>query len=151
MATYRVRVRGEVDGSWVASAIELPNCWSRGKTREEALGKLRDEIRYRIEYCPCSGVSDEFVRVEVQVAQEPRRPQSPRETATPPAGPSTSAAAPSWGASRPATPAALSGAAGCPSPLAEGPQVGAVPSVPSTEAGAAGGRTRPQGWRRWDD
>jgi len=68
---YRARTHREVDGAWVASAIELPLCWSRAATWEEALRKLRDEIRYRIELCPCSSVDEEFVQVEL-VAEEGR-------------------------------------------------------------------------------
>ena len=41
-------------------------------TREEALTKLRNELRYRWEYCPCTGVSEDFV--ELQVRQEGGRP-----------------------------------------------------------------------------
>ena len=41
-------------------------------TREEALTKLRDELQYRIELCPCSGVSGPTV--ELQVREEGRRP-----------------------------------------------------------------------------
>ena len=41
-------------------------------TREEALTKLRDELQYRIELCPCSGVSGPTV--ELQVRQEGSRP-----------------------------------------------------------------------------
>ena len=41
-------------------------------TREEALTKLRDELQYRIELCPCSGVSGPTV--ELQVRQEGGRP-----------------------------------------------------------------------------
>ena len=41
-------------------------------TRDEALTKLRDELQYRIELCPCSGVSGPTV--ELQVRQEGGRP-----------------------------------------------------------------------------
>ena len=37
-------------------------------TREEALTKMRDELQYRIEWCPCSGASGDAV--ELQVRQE---------------------------------------------------------------------------------
>ena len=35
-------------------------------TREEALTKMRNELRYRSEYCPCTGVSDDFVELRVR-------------------------------------------------------------------------------------
>ncbi len=68
---YKARVTQTGDGTYVASAVGLPNCWSSGRSQEEALDKLKREIRYRIEYCPCSSVDEEFVRVEVEL-QSPR-------------------------------------------------------------------------------
>ena len=41
-------------------------------TREEVLTKMRNELRYRSEYCPCTGVTDDFV--ELQVREEGGRP-----------------------------------------------------------------------------
>jgi hypothetical protein len=35
-------------------------------TREEALTKMRDELQYRIELCPCSGVSGPTVELQVR-------------------------------------------------------------------------------------
>ena len=35
-------------------------------TRQEALAKMRDELQYRIEWCPCSGVSGDTVELQVQ-------------------------------------------------------------------------------------
>ena len=43
-------------------------------TREEALRKMRDELQYRIELCPCSAVSGPTV--ELQVLEEGGRRQS---------------------------------------------------------------------------
>ena len=80
MPKYSARLGHDLDGSWLASALELPNCWSRGRTREEALDKLRSEIRYRIELCPCTGVTDDFVEVVVQEQEsrgQERVPASP--------------------------------------------------------------------------
>jgi hypothetical protein len=34
--------------------------------RDEALTKLRDELQYRIELCPCSGVSGPTVELQVR-------------------------------------------------------------------------------------
>ncbi len=134
MPVYKARLTQDPDGSWVAAAVQLPLCWRRGATRDEALAKLRDEIRYRIEYCPCSGVDDEYVQVELEVA--------PRSRPGPPV----------WPAARPSTAAPLAGAAGCPSPPAR-PAPLPVSSHPVAirSAPAAAPPTRPQGWRRWDD
>jgi hypothetical protein len=41
-------------------------------TREEALTKMRDELQYRIEWCPCSGASGDTV--ELLVREEGGRP-----------------------------------------------------------------------------
>lgn len=35
-------------------------------SREEALAKLRAEIRYRVELCPCSAVPEGYVELEVR-------------------------------------------------------------------------------------
>jgi hypothetical protein len=35
-------------------------------TRDEALTKMRHELRYRAEYCPCNGVSEDFVELQVR-------------------------------------------------------------------------------------
>jgi hypothetical protein len=41
-------------------------------TRAEALTKMRDELQYRIEWCPCSGAWGDTV--ELQVREEGVRP-----------------------------------------------------------------------------
>jgi hypothetical protein len=41
-------------------------------TRDEALTKMRDELQYRVELCPCSGVLADTV--ELQVREEGARP-----------------------------------------------------------------------------
>jgi len=65
MQRFKARVTRDPDGGFIAAAVELPNCWSRSRDRDEALAKLGQEIRYRIEYCPCTGVTDDFVQVDV--------------------------------------------------------------------------------------
>ena len=35
-------------------------------TREEALTKMRDELQYRIEWCPCRGASADAVELQVR-------------------------------------------------------------------------------------
>jgi hypothetical protein len=53
---YHVRCVGTVVGD---VSIEAP-------TREEAVEKAKQEIRYRLEWCPCSAVSDEFVELDLR-------------------------------------------------------------------------------------
>ncbi len=56
------------NGKWLAKHTES----STGQvevtapTREEALTKLRVELQYRIELCPCSGVSGPTVELQVR-------------------------------------------------------------------------------------
>jgi hypothetical protein len=35
-------------------------------SRGAALAKMRDELRYRVESCPCGGVSDDYVELDVR-------------------------------------------------------------------------------------
>jgi hypothetical protein len=37
-----------------------------GESREAALERARNEIRYRIELCPCSTVAEDYVELEVR-------------------------------------------------------------------------------------
>jgi hypothetical protein len=40
-------------------------------TREEALTKMRNELQYRIELCPCSGASADTVVLQVTEERQP--------------------------------------------------------------------------------
>ena len=141
MATYRARLSTDPTGAWVASAIELPNCWSTGVTRVAALERLRREIRYRIEFCPCSGVDDAFVQVEVEPAEE-----RPARAASNGVGSDVPDSA-NGALGTPVAP--LSGVLGCPP---EPPPAAAASSVwPETPATGAVATNRTAGWRRWDD
>jgi hypothetical protein len=62
--TFRVRVQSNGDGGFVAFC-DSPTCMSRGQSEDEALQKLRAEIRYREEYCPCTGVGEDYVQLDV--------------------------------------------------------------------------------------
>jgi hypothetical protein len=55
------------DGRWQArhSGSSLGTVEVIGSSREEALAKMRDELQYRIELCPCSGVSGDTVVLQV--------------------------------------------------------------------------------------
>jgi hypothetical protein len=59
------------DGRWSArhSGPGLGTVEVTAASRDEALVKLRDELRYRVEWCPCSGVPDDYVEVEVKEVQ----------------------------------------------------------------------------------
>ena len=55
------------------SSSDLGNVEVTGSSREEALTKMRNELQYRMELCPCSGVS--VGTVELEVSEEIRRSQ----------------------------------------------------------------------------
>jgi hypothetical protein len=61
-------------GAWLVRhrSSSLGNVEVSGFSREEALAKMRDELQYRIELCPCSGVSGDTV--ELQVREDSSRP-----------------------------------------------------------------------------
>lgn len=153
MANYRARLNQEPDGSWVAAALSLPHCWSRGATPDAALSRLRDEIRYRIEFCPCSGVDESFVQVQVVNETQVGRSGAASRGA---ASDNPAVAAPR---SR-ALAAPLSGVAGCPSEPARRASARAARPLAPDETSRAADKTVPErtpglertlGWRRWDD
>jgi len=43
----------------------INQCRVVGETRQGVLEEIRDEIRYRLEMCPCSSVEDDHVQLEV--------------------------------------------------------------------------------------
>ncbi len=57
-----VVTRGE-DGYFVAHCPSLKSCWSQGKTREEALGNIREAIGLYLEAPPNEPVQDEAEEV----------------------------------------------------------------------------------------
>jgi hypothetical protein len=63
--TFRVRVTRQSGGELLATC-DQPVCMSRGRTEAEVLEKIRAEIRYRIEWCPCTGVTDDYVQLQVE-------------------------------------------------------------------------------------
>ncbi len=62
------------NGKWLARHIgaSTGQVEVRAPTREEALTKMRDELQYRIEWCPRSGASGDTV--ELHVREEGGRP-----------------------------------------------------------------------------
>lgn len=70
---YPCTIRRSGDGVWLASheGAELGQVLARGRSQQEALEKLRGEIRYRLELCPCSGES--YQHVEVELVEGPKR------------------------------------------------------------------------------
>jgi diphthamide synthase (EF-2-diphthine--ammonia ligase) len=60
---YEVTLNGE-DGEFVAECPSM-GVSARSLSPTNALDALRDEIRYRLELCPCTSVGEEYVELEV--------------------------------------------------------------------------------------
>jgi len=54
------------DGEFVASCDEQPIVTGRGLSPACALDRLREELRYRIELCPCSSVDEDYIELEAR-------------------------------------------------------------------------------------
>lgn len=64
---YPCTLKQLIGGDWQARSMgsDAGTVEVIASTREDALAQLSKEIRYRLEWCPCSGVADEFVELEV--------------------------------------------------------------------------------------
>ena len=62
---FQVQIEATEDGQYSASCSD-PTVSVLGLSSASALERLRAEIRYRIEMCPCSGVDDDFVQLQVE-------------------------------------------------------------------------------------
>jgi predicted RNase H-like HicB family nuclease len=62
---YSVNVEQGEGGDYVASCAEM-GVSTTGLSAANALDALRDEIRYRLEMCPCTSVGDDYVQLDVQ-------------------------------------------------------------------------------------
>jgi hypothetical protein len=62
---FHVRVERQSDAKFLATC-DAPACMSRAATEVQALEKIKAEIRYRIEWCPCTGVDDDYVQLDVE-------------------------------------------------------------------------------------
>jgi hypothetical protein len=61
------------NGDWIVrhTGTALGTVEVSAATREAAMTKMRNELRYRVELCPCSGVSDDYVQLQVTEASGP--------------------------------------------------------------------------------
>ena len=62
---FNAAVEQSEEGDYVASCGD-PAVSARGLSPASALEKLRLEIRYRVELCPCSGVDDDYVELRLE-------------------------------------------------------------------------------------
>lgn len=74
------RIMRQQDGTWAVrhSGSVLDTVEVSAASRDDALAKMRDELQYRFELCPCSGVSGDTVVLEVleensSTGSQPRR------------------------------------------------------------------------------
>jgi hypothetical protein len=67
---FSCAVKRLADGRWLArhSGASVGAVQVTASTRQEALEKLRNELQFRIELCPCSGASAD--RAELVVRDE---------------------------------------------------------------------------------
>jgi hypothetical protein len=65
------------DGTWLVrhSSSILGTVAVSGPSREAALTKMRDELQYRSEWCPCSGASADTVELQISEESGPIRQQ----------------------------------------------------------------------------
>ncbi len=61
---FQIQVETTDDGQYSATCTD-PAVSVLALSSASALERLRAEIRYRIELCPCSGVDDDFVQLHV--------------------------------------------------------------------------------------
>ena len=61
------------NGKWLArhTGASTGQVEVTAPTREEALTKMRNELQYRIEWCPCRGASGDSVEVQVEEGGRP--------------------------------------------------------------------------------
>ena len=70
---YPCTIRKLMDGGWLARSLgsDVGNIEVQASSRDEAVNGLREEIRYRLEWCPCSAVAEDYV--ELDISEEPQR------------------------------------------------------------------------------
>ena len=64
---FRCTTSRLADGQWSIrhTGPEVGNVEVAAPSREEALEKIRGELRYRLELCPCSGESYQHIEIEL--------------------------------------------------------------------------------------
>jgi hypothetical protein len=61
----RLDVTVESSSDGFTAECESLQCSATGLSQTNALDSLREEIRYRLELCPCTTVDDSFVELNV--------------------------------------------------------------------------------------
>ena len=65
------------NGNWLArhTGSSVGQVEVTAPTRDEALAKMRNELQYRSEWCPCNGASADTVELQVSEDSSPTRQQ----------------------------------------------------------------------------
>jgi hypothetical protein len=60
-------------GQWLArhDGSRLGLVEVNAASRDEAIAKMQNELHYRSELCPCTGVADDYVELQVQEEGRP--------------------------------------------------------------------------------
>ena len=61
---FKATVEETEDGDYLAWCPD-PQVQARGLSPTNALDRLRAELRYHVEFCPCSGVDDDYIQLDV--------------------------------------------------------------------------------------
>jgi uncharacterized protein involved in exopolysaccharide biosynthesis len=65
---YRCTLLLQPQGRWLARHVSpgMGTVEAQATSREQALEKLRNELRYRLELCPCTGEQFQNLQVEIE-------------------------------------------------------------------------------------
>ena len=71
--TFYCTLTRRSDGHWSVrhSGADLGTIEVAAASRDQALEKMRSELRYRLELCPCSG--EQYKDLEIELIEEPAR------------------------------------------------------------------------------
>jgi predicted RNase H-like HicB family nuclease len=61
-----VSLRRNADGGFYAKTLAPPDCNAEGRTRDETLQNIKDEIRYRLEFSACAFLKDNDIAIDVR-------------------------------------------------------------------------------------
>ena len=72
---YRCTIAARPDGRWLVRHMskEIGTVEVTGDTREQAVEKMRGELLYRLEMCPCTGEQYRDLVVDVELATDGHR------------------------------------------------------------------------------
>lgn len=66
---FHCSLKRREDGRWsIRHAGEVGIVEATADTRDAALEKMRGELRYRLELCPCSGESYQHIEIDLDAA-----------------------------------------------------------------------------------